>query len=504
MPITRPRIVFCATASPELGGGHVKRCLALARAFKRQGASVVFLTSPGTTDIVKGLKAEECIETPKSPAAMVTGLKTALPNQADVLVIDDYGLGIETQLMLRPLVKKLIVIEDLPTRAHDCDLLVDPTEGRVAQEYESLVPSNTSILTGARYALLGPEFAAARTEALARRRSGEPVRRVFVSFGLADTGGGCAVALRALAHRGIAVDVAVGASAPSLNELTALVASMPQAQMHLDTSDVARLMAQADLAIGATGGTSWERCCLGLPTLALPVAENQKGIAAVLAQLGAADILPATALHEKKVFNSALEALLIDTDHRTAMSVRAAAICDGRGAERVAVASLSSQVTLRPANADDARKVWNWREADTRFYKDTNPTPWQDHAEWFSQALKDPHRKLFIATSYGVPVGHLRFDRIGAASKKVSICMAPEVQGRGLGKKSLELGCVTIFAQSEIDVLIAEIHRDNQVSQRLFMACGFEFDSAHEQFDRYTYRAGEAVAGTTGSVSANQ
>jgi spore coat polysaccharide biosynthesis predicted glycosyltransferase SpsG len=241
------------------------------------------------------------------------------------------------------------VIDDLADRPHDCDLLLDPGYGRVPEDYAGRVPSAALLLTGPAHALLRRAFAEVPDADRLRDRGG-PVRRVFISFGLSDPGG---VALRvhdALRSRlqGVEVDLALADGVESLPQLRCRAAQDPRLHLHVDAPRVDALMAGADLAIGAGGSSTWERAALRLPTLAVIVAENQRRMITRLAQDGA---LLSVALDQPD-FPEALGAAydrLQDGALRQRLADRAAALCDGRGADRVAQALLARwrQSTIR-------------------------------------------------------------------------------------------------------------------------------------------------------------
>ncbi|WP_245863822.1 hypothetical protein [Caulobacter mirabilis] len=159
------------------------------------------------------------------------------------------------------------------------------------------------------------------------------MRRILVSLGLTDVGGITARIVERLAGAAL-LDVVVGSIAPSLPALRALAEADPLVRLHVDTSDMAALTAQADIAIGAGGSSSWERCVLGLPTLLLVLADNQTPAATALAEAGAVAALDVAEI--ETAFDALAARLLGDEALRARLSRNAADICDGRGAERVA------------------------------------------------------------------------------------------------------------------------------------------------------------------------
>lgn len=312
-----PSIRFRADASPVLGTGHVMRCLTLADALAARGADIAFVSAPGTAETVPALPYP--ILSPDRP-----------PFGADLVVVDHYGIDAAEEARLRAQNRAVMAIDDLPTRRHHCDLLLDQTFGRGADEYTALVPNTASVLAGSDFALLRPQFAAARQASLARRGTGE-LRRLLIGLGGSDPDDVTSAVLDAVAKSGLdlALDVVMGAAAPHLEAVRTKAAALPDARVHVGVADMAGLMSRADLAVGAAGTSTWERCCLGLPTLMLVIADNQRDVARLVCDAGAA----------RRVTPENLpEALRDVAPDLPALSAAAARLCDGRGAERVLAA----------------------------------------------------------------------------------------------------------------------------------------------------------------------
>ena len=248
----------------------------------------------------------------------------------DWLVVDHYRLDQRWEERAQTLAARTMVVDDLANRRHCCDLLLDQGPGRHASDYDDLVvPTGCDFRMGPSYALLRPEFAAARKPSLQRRHASTRVERILVSLGMGDPDSATERVVEAVVALPFtaAIDVVLSSSAPSLPGLMLFAERDSRFTLHVDTSDMATLMAAADLAIGAAGTTSWERCCVGLPTLLLVLAENQRRIATVLDSMGAAihvDVL--------SDLGTALMHLVEDHSARAELSARSAAITEGRGA----------------------------------------------------------------------------------------------------------------------------------------------------------------------------
>ena len=213
----------------------------------------------------------------------------------DWLIVDHYALDVRWERALAPHYRKLMVIDDLADRPHACDLLLDQTFGREAADYRPWVPADCRLLCGSQYALLRTEFAALRPYSL-QRRARPALRELLITLGGVDKDNATGQVLQALRTCPLPADcrvtVVMGATAPWLNEVRTQAQDMPwPTRVLVSVSDMAQLMADSDLAIGAAGATSWERCCLGVPTIMLVLAENQLKVAQGLAQSGAAKLV---------------------------------------------------------------------------------------------------------------------------------------------------------------------------------------------------------------------
>lgn len=331
----RLRTAIRADASPGIGAGHVMRCLALARALGENGGHVRFVCRrmPATyRDMVRGA-GHELVElegdAPEEAARALQGVPW------DWLIVDHYGLDARWERALRPRARRILAIDDLADRPHDCDALLDPNVLDPARGgYDGKVPQGCRLLLGPAYALLRPEFARLRASTAARRG---PVRRILVLMGGIDADNETGKAIRALARLGqqpLEVDVAVGAEHPALEAIRA-ACRREGYRCHVQSAEVAALMARADLAIGGCGSTSWERCCLGLPALCVILAANQARIAADLAARGAIVLLGEAADVGEDALAQALLGLVQDPQPLAAMSAAGLALTDGRGAARV-------------------------------------------------------------------------------------------------------------------------------------------------------------------------
>ncbi|WP_303674381.1 UDP-2,4-diacetamido-2,4,6-trideoxy-beta-L-altropyranose hydrolase [Vampirovibrio chlorellavorus] len=290
------KVLFRADASVATGTGHVVRCLTLAQRLAQAGMAITFACRHLPGDMNRWIAEQgfalltwEDNDPAASPPRLLQYLRQTRP---DWVVVDHYQLDAAWEGSLRDGVGKILVIDDLADRPHHCDVLLDQNYfTRPQDRYQGLIPPTAQCLLGPRFALLRPEFSATRAELLASgRRQQAALKRIQVCFGGSDPTGetlNVLEALSGLSLPGCIVDVIVGASNPAREDIEARCQNQPGWHFHCQTPHMARLMAEADLAIGAGGTTTWERLCLGLPAIVIAVADNQRQISQEVADAGA-------------------------------------------------------------------------------------------------------------------------------------------------------------------------------------------------------------------------
>lgn len=293
------------------------RCLTLAEALTALGARCAFLDTHATAPLLDAFATHD-----------IERVAEAQGWASDWVVLDNYRTTLAEEAGWRA-ASRLAVIDDL-ARPHAADLVVDPSFGREADVY-----APAPALTGPAHALVRRGFADRRPQALARR--GGPVRRALIAFGLTDVGGVTQAALDVLLPLAgdVRLDVVAGSGAPSLPRLRALAAD-GAIDLHVDVRDMAALSAAADIAVGAGGGSVWERAVLGLPSVVVPLADNQIAMTTLLDSYGA---LVSADLSE---LGAAWRRIVDDASLRFSLTERSASLCDGLGAQRVARALMEA------------------------------------------------------------------------------------------------------------------------------------------------------------------
>jgi UDP-2,4-diacetamido-2,4,6-trideoxy-beta-L-altropyranose hydrolase len=466
--------------SARIGTGHFVRCLSIASALRARGATVAFVSRQLPAYAGDALAEAGCELLPldggdDDAAADARATAATLSDRSwDWLIADHYGLDAQWERAVRASSDRLLVIDDLADRPHDCDVLLDQNlYADMSTRYSGKVPPACRLLLGPRYALLRPEFARLRREAVTR---GGPVRRLLVFFGGVDSSNATAQAIRALSGRiaaGVTTDVVIGAGHPCRAEIESLCRTTGF-NCHVNTRRMAELMLHADLAVGAGGSATWERCCVGLPAVAFAVADNQRRVVADAARAGLMYAPTAAPLSVASIERH-VGALIENPALREAISARGRETVDGAGVSRVVSVIDPAQIAMRPATLDDADALFSWRnhESVRLASRQVAPLDRQDHQRWLTGVLASADRHLLIGECAGAPAGVVRFDVAGTTAE-VSIYMVPGRAGAGLGPRLL-LAAETWLADRRPDVtsIIAEVRGDNERSHRLFASTGY-------------------------------
>ena len=471
-------ITIRADASVQIGTGHVMRCLALAQAWRRTGGSVVFASSE-TTDALEarlvgeGFQSTRLAVIPGTTEDARTTAELARHQNASWVVADGYHFGLEFQQVIKAAGLRLLLLDDYGhAEEYVADLILNQNLAVDASLYAKRTP-HTRLLLGTRYALLREEFLSWRDW----KREIPPVaRKVLVTLGGSDPDNVTGKVIQALADvPDLEVIVVVGGSNPHLEDIKFKIQNS-KFKIILNATNMPELMAWADVAIAAGGSTSWELAIMGLPSLVLVLAENQRGIAKALEAANAACYSTTERL------SADMQGLLNNRELRCALSQRGRQMVDGYGTNRVTACLITSGLELRRLQAADCRTIWDWANEPMARAASINTAPitWDVHQAWFSARLNSPDCRFYLAINRDKTlVGQIRFD-IGGVTAVVSVSLAKEARGHGYGVGLIRLGVEHCFADSEIEIIRAYIKPDNEASARAFMKAGFNDDGTAE------------------------
>lgn len=461
------QVLFRVDASNRMGTGHVMRCLTLADALREKGAECSFVhrLHPGNmveTIRRRGFAVHELpapTSAPDAPAdadyAAWLGVSAeqdaretidVLRGQAvEWLIVDHYALAAEWEAHLRPHTRCIAVLDDLANRPHDCDLLVDQNYvSGAADRYEGLIPEHARLLCGPRYALLRPEYAQARSLIGPRRG---PLSRVLVYYGGADMNNETARALRVLSQpefSNLAVDLVVGVNNSHRKVLLEQAEQRPETVLHDSRDHLVDLMIDADVAIGAGGTTTWERCALGLPSIVTALAENQEAFNEALAADDLILYLGSAAQVTDETLSTALRSLAEDPQALAGRAARAWQVTDSLGSLRVAETILPSameSLRLRPSRREDEAVYSGWTdELETHQHaQDSESCIWNIHDGGLEIRLADPDMAFWVlVTPYGLPVGLAQVE-VEEADAVLEFSIDPAYRDRSWGTRLVEL-----------------------------------------------------------------
>lgn len=333
--------VFRADANVQIGGGHVLRSLVLAKRLASRGHICIFISVEESFNFVPVSTAGvNVVEIKKSEFNNVEMIKHIYDRQAaNAIVVDSYQLDFEFETTLSSFFPKVIVFDDMPSRRHNADVLIDPTLGRKSSEYERFVDENCLLLLGPEYAPMREEFSLLRDLSIGLKLQDSP-RNLLISYGLTDPENLTLRTLKTLKtflpeHK-LTLDIVIGNGTPTRSEIIECAKTLKDGiKIHTNVEKMAELMLHSDIIIGSPGSSSWERCCMGIPSILTSVAQNQIQIGEKLQEYGCAIYLGRFQEANHQNLLGALESLLMSDSIRTNMIHSAAKVCTGLGSVRI-------------------------------------------------------------------------------------------------------------------------------------------------------------------------
>ena len=491
-------VFFRVDSSHDIGTGHVMRCLTLASTLRERGVKCRFICRTHEVNLIERILQDDFEvsqlqtiklygiekDTDKHSLAHEDWLSTdwqsdagqtiaALGNaRPDWMIVDHYALDVRWESALRPYCDKIMVIDDLADRDHDCDLLLDQNlVAEMFQRYDKHIPDHCGLLLGPKYALLQSLYAKMHPRTPPRIGS---IQSILVYFGGIDAynlTGRTITAFIALKRIDIKLDVVLNPDSSHFSTVSEQVRGYANITLHVVLPSLAPLMVRADLAIGAGGATSWERCCLGLPSLIITLAENQKALAAELHNQALIRWLG----HQDKVSELMLKIALhemIEGKLISDWSYRCMALVDGKGADLVSsILLLNSDTKLkaRHVELEDEGLLLRW--ANDRLVRKnafhTDEIDPNTHRDWFYRCLKNiEHCHIYIIeTEDEIPIGQVRFE-LSDNGWEIDYALDPIARNRKIGMNLLQAAMHAVL-------LIARVKKNNFPSKKIFECMGF-------------------------------
>lgn len=505
------KILIRTDASVQIGTGHVMRCLTLADELRGRGAEVIFVcrefdgnlcdyieekgyvvhrlpvSNEQGHNIEGNLKHAAWLGADwQTDARQVEEIIKSFEIAPDWLVADHYALDERWEGYLWPYYKKIMVIDDLADRVHDCDLLLDQNfYENLESRYDDLVPSGCKKLLGPKYALLRPEFREARKKL--RKRDGH-VKRIMVFCGGSDPTNEMLKVLKVikgLKQPDIAVDIVIGMCNLHRESIENFVASMSNVRCHINVNNMVKLMDRADLFIGSAGITTWERCCLGLPSLVITIAENQEKATTDLADIEVLHYLGKSEQTSNDDIANMFDYYLCHPSLLVNYSKASMKLVDGNGVSRC-VALLNEQPPLRdiviiPFTERHVKRTFQWvknPELQRLFLMREEPKITIHHA-YFERVLKDHTQKLYAIVFEGRHIGNCGIKNIKLAEKEGELWIYigdPELWGKGIGKYSTNLLIREGLEMLGLKMVCVHVAELNMVAIKMYEKLGFVID----------------------------
>ena len=472
-----PQLLIRADGGPEIGLGHVMRCLALAQACVEAGGGARLMTHSLPESVRKRFEMERVpvhllqSEVPGSDADAAETVALGKGQYYSWIVADGYCFGTQYQDLLKRSGARLLLIDDNSNAGEYCaDAILNQNVHAREAMYSGRQP-HAQLLLGPTYALLRREF----RQWLRWKRPERPeASNVLVAMGGSDPRGlthTAIAALAALRRPDLHVQVAIGAQNRHVNEIRA-EAARARFAVEVDVPEIPALMAWADIAIAAAGTTTWELAYMQLPAVLVAAAEIQRPIAEELDRRGSAIYVNGPPSILAGELAREVASLLSDAGRRAAMARAGRVLVDGLGAERVIAAI--TDLRLRPATADDSRAIWEVAiEPSVRAMSFSSaPIEWSTHQVWFRAKLQDRDCALYVVENGAGHLGQVRFE-IASSEATLSVALRPEHRSRGIGTSTLIAACKQFFSTHGAARVHAYIRPNNEASFRAFSKAGF-------------------------------
>jgi UDP-2,4-diacetamido-2,4,6-trideoxy-beta-L-altropyranose hydrolase len=345
-------IVIRVDASNQLGTGHVMRCIVLAEKLRKRKIECIFICRNYEGNLADKITSHQFrvhllpVLNSGKEGAYDSGFDWKIDaTQTELLlkeicpswmIVDHYFIDHKWQKFLSDNYEYLMVIDDLANRKHNCDILLDQNLYKdLLARYEDKVPENCIKLLGPDYALLQDRYAEARLQAKSRS---QPVNNLFIFFGGIDLFDLTELTLESLIELDIPfkrIDVVLSKKSPNYKKIEEKISNIPSAILHSDLPSLSSLIVKADIAIGAGGSTNWERFCLGLPSLVVTLADNQRELNRDLHDMGLIKLIADVSDIKVDQISIAIKHVL-NTNDLESWSRHCMSICSGQGAGIVA------------------------------------------------------------------------------------------------------------------------------------------------------------------------
>jgi len=467
--------LFRADASTEIGTGHVMRCLALAQAAQEDGYLTTFVMSKDANGLIERLRAEKCnvIELKSDRGTADDAKETAklAKEMGAHLIVDGYAFADEYQKVLKESDIQFLLVDDYgQATSYSADFILN--QNSYAESLRDIYEkrSGSEPLLGSKYTMLRREF-----------RDLEPhpsvpnnAKSILVTLGGSDPDNVTLRVVELLSQiEDINPTIIVGGMNPYLDDIKARSNGI---NVLTDVKDMPALISEAELAITAGGSTTYEMAYMGVPTVAITIANNQQPVVADLDERGVVKSIGKPDEFSDNDFLACLRDLLANESERKSMSEKGMKLIDGYGAYRVCMKAAGKKLWLRPSKESECKMIFDWaNDPEARAVSfNSDPIPWEDHVNWYENKMTDANYYLLLAINEDdEPVGQVRFE-VEGDNAAISVSVDPNQRGKGYGTSLITQGCDRILSVTDIKVVDAYIKPDNEASKAVFTKAGFE------------------------------
>ncbi len=353
------KVIFRVDASFEIGNGHVIRCLTLAKVLTSVDYSVKFIcrNKPGNLiDLIRerGFAVEiifeksvkdGLIKESKDEYENWLGVSEAedaeetievISNDGpiDLLIVDHYSLSTIWEMELKKNVKNIMVIDDLANRKHSCKILLDQNWfENPDSRYDKLLLDDSKKLLGPKYALLEDQFL--KSKNYFKKKGGDDYK-LFVFFGGSDPKNLTSLAIKSINDlniKNLKIDIVIGQNNSNIKAIKKIINSNQNIKLHIQINNIADLLKKSDFALGAAGINTWERICLGIPSIVISFSDNQKTLLEDLKKYNCITYLGDYSCVDAPIIKEAILGEMKKIPRRNKLFLED--LIDGKGSERV-------------------------------------------------------------------------------------------------------------------------------------------------------------------------
>ena len=475
------KVLFRVDSSINLGGGHLSRCLEIAKLLKQRKIESFFLSKDLAGNLNEWIKFEKFklliikenyISIEEEIKDIEKLLKPFSPFK--YLIIDNYSIDEVWENEIKKLIPKIVVIDDLANRNHKCDFLIDQNYiSNHEDRYKNLVPKETIQLLSSKYAIIKDKIR--KNKSLCTPNFKIP-SKLFICFGAIDTRGYTLATLRALtkiSHKFELISIFTSIKNTSLKDITYQSSLITNCKIYTDNNLLPDLLSSSDIAIGAGGTMSWERAFLGIPSLVFGIADNQTKVLEALIKNGIVIGESSSKFPDDEKIKNWLEVIISNPKLLEGLSERSRKIIDGYGCDRICEELFPEEIKFRYAIDKDSKNIFEWRNLPKirKISKKKDKIDFYDHQKWFKNCLHNPNSILLIAESGQSAIGVIRFD-LEDKEAEISIYKIPSNKKiLGLVNKS-----TSWFFENypEIETITANIIPNNVKSCEAFFSAGYK------------------------------